>query len=422
MIQNIRGTQDFIDLGMYNFIVRTAQQYLGRYGYEEISLPILESTDLFRRSLGLATDVVNKEMFVVQSASASEKAEREQICLRPEMTASVMRAYFTNGIQQLPWRVFSHGPVFRYERPQKGRYREFHQLTVELLGAQSLAFDAEFIAMVDNFLRQGLQINSYVIALNFLGTLEDRTNYKRALLAFLEKQDNLPRAIAERKETNLLRIFDLKDEESKQALKGAPTLIEYLSPESAAAWRQLTSMLDQLSVNYVHDPYLVRGLDYYSNTVFEFVSSGLGAQNAICGGGRYDGLSLALGEKNLLPAIGVGFGIERLMLLLAEQRPDFKPEQKPALVAILPLSGAQEMLALLCAQNLREWGICTEVLLDGTSVKSMMRRANRLGARYAILIGENEQKDGTLTVKEMMSGEERIVKQDELVGALPGLV
>ncbi len=426
MIQNIRGTQDLLDMTLYNFVVDTAKHHFTRYGFDEISLPILESTDLFRRSLGLGTDVVNKEMFTVQSnadenvdkKSDDQKTSREQICLRPEMTASVMRAYVTNGVQQAPWRIFSHGPVFRYERPQKGRYRQFHQLTVEVLGAQSLAFDAEFIAMVDDFLKNGLHLNSYVVALNFLGTLGDRENYKRALLAFLDKQENLPKAIIERRETNLLRIFDLKDETCKEALKEAPNLIDYLSPESLAEWRQLTAMLDQLSISYVHDPRLVRGLDYYNKTVFEFVSTGLGAQNAICGGGRYDTLSVALGEKNPLPSIGVGFGIERLMLLLEEKKGQLPLAQKPALVAILPFSHDQQMIALLCAQNLRTSGICCEVFFDGTSIKSMMRRANKLGARYVLLIGEDEQKNNTVTVKDMMSGEEMSVRQSEVIQAL----
>lgn len=417
MIQNIRGTQDFIDLTLYNYIVDTARHHLGTYGFTEISLPILESVDLFRRSLGLGTDVVNKEMFMVYSGS-EEKADSEQICLRPEITASVMRSYFTNGIQQTPWRIFSYGPVFRYERPQKGRYRQFHQITVEVLGAEALAFDAEFIAMVDDFLRRGLRLKSCVLSINFLGTLEDRENYKRALLSFLEKQENLPRAILERKETNLLRIFDLKDQACKEALKNAPVLIDHLSPESLSEWQQLTSMLDQLSISYVHDPRLVRGLDYYNKTVFEFVSTDLGAQNAICGGGRYDTLSLALGEKKPLPSIGVGFGVERLMLLLETQKERLSLPQKPPLVTILPLSNAQTMLALLCAQNLRAKNICCEVFFDGISIKSMMRRANKLGARYAVLVGEDEQANNTFTVKDMISGEETSIKQSDIAEKL----
>lgn len=420
MIQNIRGTQDFLDLSLYNFIIDTARHHLINYGFSEIALPILESTDLFRRSLGLGTDVVNKEMFLAQSGS-EENNEKEQICLRPEMTASVMRAFFTSGVQESPWRVFSHGPVFRYERPQKGRYRQFHQLTVESLGVSSISTDAEFIAMVDNFLKNGLRLNSYVIAINFLGSLEDRENYKRALIAFLDKQDNLPKAIIERKETNLLRIFDLKDPACKEALKDAPTLTEYLSSDSRREWEELTTMLNQLSISYVHDPRLVRGLDYYNKTVFEFVSTGLGAQNAICGGGRYDTLSIALGEKNPVPSIGVGFGIERLMLLLQEQKAGLPLPQKPALVVILPFEKAQHMVALLCAQNLRAHNICCETFFDGTSIKSMMRRANKLGAKYALLIGEDEQNTNTVTVKDMTSGQETRVTQGDILKALTAL-
>lgn len=420
MLQNIRGTQDFLDLTLFNALINAARDHLTTYGFNEIALPLIEPTELFRRSLGLHTDVVTKEMFTVVAGDGEEA-----ICLRPEITASVMRAYFTHGVQEQPWRIFSYGPVFRHERPQKGRYRQFHQLTVEILGAESIAYDAEFLALIDTFLGNKLGLNNYALALNFLGSLEDRLAYKQALMGYLNKQENLPKAIIERKETNLLRIFDLKDPACKEALKDAPRLIDYLSPESTKEWETLTSTLDQLSVTYTIDPRLVRGLDYYNKTVFEFVSTQLGAQNAICGGGRYDTLSQTLGEKNPLPSIGVGFGIERLMLILQEeiaaQRSTLQLPQKPALIAILPLSLAQQNLALLCGQNLRNKGVCCDVFLGGNSIKSMMRRANKLGARYALLIGEDEQKSNTITVRDMTNSTEKKVPQHMLFETIAGV-
>lgn len=420
MLQNIRGTQDFLDLTLFNTLINAAREHLATYGFNEISLPLIEPTELFRRSLGLHTDVVTKEMFTVIAGDGEEA-----ICLRPEITASVMRTFFAHGIQDQPWRVFSYGPVFRHERPQKGRYRQFHQLTVEILGAESISYDAEFLALVDTFLKNKLGLNNYALALNFLGSLDDRIAYKQALMGYLNKQENLPKAIIERKETNLLRIFDLKDPSCKEALKDAPRLIDYLSPESTKEWETLTTTLDQLSIPYTIDPRLVRGLDYYNKTVFEFVSTQLGAQNAICGGGRYDTLSQTLGEKKPLPSIGVGFGIERLMLILQEEidakRSHLQMPQKPALIAILPLSPAQQNLALLCGQTLRNKGVCCDVFLDGNSVKSMMRRANKLGARYAILIGEDEQKSNMVTIRDMINSTEQKVPQNMLEKTVAGM-
>ncbi|HBL98129.1 TPA: histidine--tRNA ligase [Candidatus Dependentiae bacterium] len=410
MLQRIRGTQDFTDLTLFNFLSAVARAHLTHYGFNEVMTPILEPTDLFRRSLGLNTDVVTKEMFTVKAGE-----NEEAICLRPEATASIMRAFFNNGIQERPWRVFSLGPIFRHERPQKGRYRQFHQLSIEMIGAGTIMQDAEFIAMLDTFISENLRLDSYALLLNFLGTAEDRENYKRALYAFLEKQDNLPRAIQERKETNLLRIFDLKDEECKKALEHAPVLTDSLCAESRAEWDNLRSLLDQLSISYVHDPRLVRGLDYYNKTVFEFSSLDLGAQNAFCGGGRYDHLSIALGEKEPVPSMGAAFGVERLLMLLEARKDKLALPQKPPLIVLIPLAPEQQLLALIAAQELRAVGICCEALLEGASVKSMMRRANKLGAQYTILMGEDEQKGNYITLKDMVSGTEEKVKQGDMV-------
>lgn len=413
MLNRVKGTQDFLDLTLFNFFIARAREHCSLYAFDEIATPIIEPVELFRRSLGLHTDVVSKEMYTV-SATDNE----DQICLRPEATASTMRAFYNNSIAERPWKVFSFGPMFRHERPQKGRFRQFHQFNLEVIGAPDVAHDAELIALLDSFFRRSLGMNSYALKLNFLGSHEDRARYKQALLAFLDEQPNLPQPIVERKETNLLRIFDLKAPGCAEALVNAPKLIDYLSDESKRTWELLQSLLLQLGVTFVIDPYLVRGLDYYNNTVFEFVSLELGAQNSFCGGGRYDYLSQTLGEKEAVPAIGAAIGIERILMILEARKDQLPLSQKKAIVAILPLSDAQKQLALICAAFLRHNAHCCETLSDITSVKSMMRRANKLGARFAIIIGEDEQKTNMLTLKDMISGTEQKVSQEHILEKL----
>lgn len=415
MLQRIKGTQDFCDLTLYNFFVERTKKHLQLYSFDEISTPVLEATELFKRSLGLHTDVVTKEMYTVCAGESSE-----DICLRPELTASTMRAFFNNSIIERPWRVFSHGPVFRHERPQKGRWREFHQFNLEVIGAASIAYDAEIIALLDSLFSTTLNVGAYVLRLNFLGSPEDREHYKKELRLFLDKLGtDLPKEIQERKETNLLRVFDLKNPECQKALEGAPSLLDALSAESKAEWQKLQDLLGFLGVSFVVDPRLVRGLDYYNKTVFEFVSvEGLGAQNSFCGGGRYDYLSQTLGEKEAVPSLGVGIGIERVLMLLEQKRAELLLPQKPALTVVLPFGEEQKTVALICAQLLRHHDLCCEVLLDGGSVKSMMRKANKLGARSVVLIGEEEQRENVVTLKNMTTGTEKRVRQDQLVGEL----
>jgi histidyl-tRNA synthetase len=413
MLQRIRGTQDVLDLRPYNRLLELMRQHLATYNFDEIITPIIEPTELFKRSLGLHTDVVSKEMYLVTTTHDSE----ESICLRPEMTASTMRAFFNASVDQRPWRVFSCGPVFRHERPQKGRFRQFSQVNIELIGAESVAFDAEFIAMVDDFFGTVLRMQNYVLALNFLGSPADRENYKTVLNSFLDAQPNLPEKIRERQKTNILRIFDLKDEECQKALENAPVMTDYLCPESQAEWVHLRQLLDQLSVTHIHNPRLVRGLDYYNKTVFEFVGGNLGAQNALCGGGRYDFLSQTLGERDAVPAIGVGIGIERLLLSL-EGHVQFVIPPRPALTVVIPFSPAQVPLALLCASEIRAVGLCCEAFLDGGSIKNMLRKANKAGAQQVVLIGEDEQANNYVTLKHMVAGTEEKVGQAELVARI----
>lgn len=413
MIERIKGTQDFIDLSLFNFVVNQCKKHLELYHFTEIAMPIIEPTELFKRSLGLQTDVVSKEMFTI--SSRSEDGE-ESMCLRPEATASIVRAFIENGIQTTPWNVYTWGPMFRYERPQKGRFRQFHQISMEIIGAHSISYDVRFIKMLDRFFHETLGLNNYALMLNFLGCLEDRTQYKKILKEFLDSPSasGICHLCKERKEKNVLRILDCKNQHCQEIYKHAPRLIDHLCASCSDQWVQVQEQLDLLSVTYTWDPSLVRGLDYYNKTVFEFASPLLGSQSAFCGGGRYDQLISQIGGKEDQPSVGAAIGMERLMLLLEPLRANLPLEQPPALHVVMPLGKEQKTLALLVADNLEAHGHCVDVLLDGDSIKSMMRKANKMGAAFTILIGQEEQQNHTVTVKNMITGTEDKIPQVEL--------
>jgi histidyl-tRNA synthetase len=356
--------------------------------------------------------VVNKEMYMVTTQHGETG-----ICLRPEATASTMRAFFNNSITTQPWNVFSHGPMFRHERPQKGRYRQFEQITIESIGAQAIAYDAQLIGMLDHFF-QKLHITNYALLINYLGSRDDREQFKQKLATFFDKQTTLPPKIAALKDTNILRTFDLKDPASQELMQKAPVLLDHLSHDSQQEWEQLQNFLDQTSVSYSVDPTLVRGLDYYNKTVFEFVSSDLGAQSAFCAGGRYDDLAPQLGAKEAVPSIGAAMGIDRILHLLEHNRDRLQLPAKPTLHAIIPLDPKQHALALICAYELRRQNLHTDVLFDGTSIKSTLRKANKMDATYVLMIGADEQAQNYITVKDMANGEEKSIPQAELVSFL----
>lgn len=415
MILRIKGTQDFLDLSLFNYIIESAKKQLQLYHFTEIATPILEPLELFRRSLGEYTDVVMKEMFIIQS-----KDDEEHICLRPEATVSTVRAFIENGVQVTPWQVFSWGSMFRYERPQKGRYRQFHQITIEVLGAASITYDVQLIKMLDRYFHETLNLNNYALMINFLGSPADRENFKAALKKFLESGQaaGICELCKIRKEKNIMRIFDCKTASCQVIYKQAPVITDYLSAESAQRWQQLQDQLSLLSISFVHNPFLVRGLDYYNDTVFEFASKNLGAQNAFCAGGRYDGLAAQLGYDKPLPSLGASIGIERLLMLLEPMRASLPLPQQPPLHVVMPLAQQNQTVALFIADLLQAQNFCVDVLLDGDSLKSMMRQANRMGAKYALLVGEEEQQTRTVTVKDMLSGAQERIPQTELVNYL----
>ena len=410
MFSLIKGTQDILDYRLTDGVLQIIQSHLKNYNFAQISTPILESVELFERGLGVATDVVGKEMFLVQS-----KSDRERICLRPEMTAGTVRAFVQEqGSLVLPWKVFSYGPAFRYERPQKGRLRQFHQVSIESLGTSSVMYDAFFISMLSHLFEEKLNIENFVLHINFLGQPVDRQIFKIHLYDFLVEHDAiLCETCRQRKDSNILRVFDCKNETCRELYKKAPKITDHLTAESQAEWQMVQDQLLQLSITFVHDPYLVRGLDYYNKTVFEFVGLSLGAQNTFCGGGRYDSLAQQLGSKELVPAFGAGIGMERLLLVLENQQEKFATK-RPSLVCIIPCEAAQNNTALLIADHLQAAGVCIDVLLDAASLKSKLRKADKLQAKYAIVIGQVEQEQNFVMIKNMMTGQDEKVSQADL--------
>ncbi len=361
------------------------------YGYAELRTPLIEHTKLFVRSIGDTTDVVEKEMYAFER-------HRDQLCLRPEGTASAARAYVQHSVQaqEAVSRWYYLGPMFRAERAQRGRYRQFHQAGCEIFGDAGPACDAELIEMLVS-LFSGLGIADVTVHLNSLGSQGTRERYREALLAYLTPHaSKLSEDSQRRLQKNPLRVLDSKAPEDQAIVADAPKLLELLSQADQAHFDQLKQYLDAYGVSYQVDPTLVRGLDYYTRTLFELKSSSgeLGAQNTLCGGGRYDNMIQSLGGPDV-PAIGFAMGLERILLALGES----KPRQK-SLVFVAPLGEAAIAQALVLGRDLRQVGILTEVDARGNSMKSMLRRANHLGARFVLVLGESELERGVVQLKD----------------------
>ena len=416
MISRVRGTRDIFKAQEFLEVFKIIKKHLHQYRFQQVILPSIESLDLFKRALGQETDVVSKEMFVVSSSSADQK--KEQICLRPEATAQMVRAFIENGVQDLPWKVFCNGSMFRYERPQKGRFREFYQCSMEIIGSASVSEDVHLITMLDTLFAQKFNLSEYALHINFLGCPEDRKKFTEKLHTFLGKHESsICDTCKKRKESNILRVFDCKNPDCQKVYNDAPHLTDDLCEPCAGDWKEVQDRLEELSVSFVHNTKLVRGLDYYNKTIFEFVSPLLGAQSAFCAGGRYDSLVSLLGGKQDQPSIGAAIGVDRLQILLEETQSTLLEQQLTPLYVIVPLEKDQHPVALKLAQSLLNQGFCVDVLFEG-KVKSMMRKANKMGAEAVLLLGTDEQSQGTVTFKDMQSGESQAVKQIDVAGLL----
>ncbi len=407
-LQPARGTRDIIseDQRRHSHVIETARRIAGFYGFDEWTTPIFEDTQVFSRSLGETSDVVSKEMYTFDDRGG------RSITLRPEGTAGVCRALVSNGLtQSLPQKVFYAGPMFRYEHPQKGRYRQFHQIGAELIGPGEPLADAEIIALGRDILAALGLAGRTVLELNTLGDVESRQAWRTALVGyFAEVRDRLSEDSQARLDRNPLRILDSKSAADQALVAEAPSIEAYLTPEARRFWDDLRAALDGFGVQFRENPRIVRGLDYYSHTAFEFVTAELGAQGTVLAGGRYDGLVADMGGPPT-PAVGWAAGIERLSMLL---------EAAPAAalpVAVVPVGEAAVPAALAVLQTLRGAGIRAEMAYRG-NLKRRMERANRIGAGYAVILGEEEVARGVAQVKHLGQGGQEEVALDGLAARL----
>ncbi len=380
------------------------------YGFKEIRTPIFERTELFIRSVGEGTDIVSKEMYTFM-----DRGDRS-LTLRPEGTAPSMRAFVEKKLysQSGLHKYYYLGPMFRYERPQAGRYRQYHQFGAEALGNDSPEQDVELIDMMCEIYRR-LGLKNLTICINSVGDVQTRTDYKKALIEYLTPHfPELSADSQERFSKNILRILDSKDPKDKKILVDAPTILDYLQPEPKAHFEKVLKLLDALNISYTVQPSLVRGLDYYNKTVFEITSGEIGAQNAIGGGGRYDGLTSALGGPDL-PAVGFGTGLERILQTMLKQNAPFSPSSHPFLF-LVPLGdkGLEFCFQLLC--RLRHDKIAAEIDLSSKKIQHGLSLANALGAEYAIIIGDNELSSNRASLKNMTTREAEEVSLDALFG------
>ncbi|MFM2159311.1 MAG: hypothetical protein RLZZ124_1785, partial [Cyanobacteriota bacterium] len=380
-------------IGLWQHVEARAREHFRRAAIREIRTPLLEVTELFARGIGEATDVVGKEMYTFL-----DRGERS-CTLRPEGTASVVRAAIQHGLlSQGPQRLWYGGPMFRYERPQAGRQRQFHQIGLECLGFADPRADVEAIAIAWDLLTH-LGVGGLTLELNSLGSSEDRSRYRQQLVAFLEQhREQLDPDSQDRLERNPLRILDSKNATTQALLANAPTLADALAPESRERFERVKAGLSALSIPFSLNPRLVRGLDYYSHTAFEITSSQLGAQATVCGGGRYDGLVEQLGGP-ATPAIGWALGMERLVLLLAQA--EREPVASAPQLYLISRGEQGELQALLLARQLRQRGVCVELDLSGSAFGKQFKRADRSGAGLAVVIGDSEAEQGLVILKDL---------------------
>ena len=405
-LQPVRGTHDLLPEAMraHRHVVDTAASVALCYGFEEISTPVFEFTNVFSRTLGDTSDVVTKEMYTFEDKGG------EQITLRPENTAGVARAFISHGLaQQAPVKYFYAGPMFRYERPQKGRQRQFHQIGVELIGAAQPQADVEVIAAGVAILKDLGIYEETTLELNTLGDPASRAAYRDALVAYFSAhKDRLSEDSLMRLEKNPLRILDSKDAGDRELVKDAPSFGDFLNEESKSFFKAVTDGLDALGIAYELNPRLVRGLDYYCHTCFEFTTQALGAQGTVMAGGRYDGLIEQMGSQPT-PGVGWAAGIERLAMLATDIPEAVRP------LVVVPLGEAAETRAFTLAEEIRAGGYRVEMAYGG-NMKKRMKHANKINAGIAIILGDNELEKGVAMVKDLDSGEQEEVALDQLTG------
>ena len=403
--QPVRGTQSLLgeEADRFHAVVDAFDRVRRLFGFRRVEVPVIEQTAVFARTIGETTDVVSKEMYSFEDRGG------ELITLRPEFTAGICRAYLSEGWQQFaPLKLAVHGPAFRYERPQKGRFRQFHQLDAEVIGAGEAAADVELLSLGDQLLRELGIHEGVTLQLNTLGDAETRDAWRSALIEYFEAhRDSLSEDSLARLERNPLRILDTKDPKERPIADAAPSIDDYLTGEASDFFGQVTAGLDAAGVKWVRNSHLVRGLDYYRHTAFEFVTDRLGAQGTVIAGGRYDGLIEALGGPHT-PAVGWAAGIERLGMMIDAPKPE------AATVAVVPLGEKAEAAAQGIVAGLRRQGVAADMAYRG-NMKKRLSRANASGAKYALILGDNELESGEAQLKDLTTGEQRAVSLD-LIG------
>jgi histidyl-tRNA synthetase len=407
-LQPVRGTHDLLpdDARRHDHVAAVARDTAALYGFQEVATPIFEFTEVFKRTLGETSDIVSKEMYTFEDRGG------DLLTLRPEATAGIARAFISGGLQQnLPLKFFTSGPMFRYERPQKGRLRQFHQIDIEILGVPEPAADVEVIAVGAHIL-DALGVRAETkLELNTLGDGDSRAAYREVLVAYLNDHlDGLSEDSRTRLTRNPLRILDSKDEGDRKIIDGAPVYGDHLNDASRRFFDAVTTGLGDLGIAFEINPRLVRGLDYYCHTAFEFTTESLGAQGAVIAGGRYDGLIAQMGGPDT-PGIGWAGGIERLAMLAGEAPAPGRP------VAMVPLGVDAERRAAPIADTLRRAGIAVEIGYRG-NLSRRMKRANRINARFAVIVGDDEIAAAAATVRDLDSGEQSAVAFDRLADFL----
>ncbi len=402
---------------LWQKLENTVKNVISAYGYNEVRMPIVEETNLFSRAVGEETDVVSKEMYTFDDRNG------DSLTLRPEGTAGCVRSCIQNSlINRDEQRLWYMGPMFRHERPQKGRYRQFHQCGVEVFGLNGPDVDAELIMMTARLWRE-LGIDKYVrLELNSIGSQEDRADYRTALVAFLEQHiDVLDEDCKRRMHTNPLRVLDTKNPDIQAILGDAPRLSEYLGEESKAHFAGLCELLDAAGIEYTVNERLVRGLDYYNRTVFEWITESLGAQGTVCGGGRYDGLVEQLGGKPT-PAVGFAMGLERLVLML--ETLELTDVRRSVDVYVVTAGEGTMMAGMKLAEQLREAisGVRVMNHFGGGNFKKQFKRADKVGAVVALVLGENEVADNTVVLKDLVGGEQETYSQAEVAEKIAALI
>ncbi|MEJ2764284.1 histidine--tRNA ligase [Photobacterium sp. MCCC 1A19761] len=418
-IQAIRGMNDCLpsQSPLWQKVETTIKQVVSAYGYSEVRMPIVESTHLFSRAIGEVTDVVEKEMYTFDDRNG------DSLTLRPEGTAGCVRSGIQNGLlYNQEQRLWYTGPMFRHERPQKGRYRQFHQFGVEVFGLNGPDVDAELIMMTARMWRE-LGIDKHVrLELNSIGSLEARANYRQALVTFLEQYvEVLDDDCKRRMHTNPLRVLDTKNMAIQEILRDAPKLSDYLDEESKQHFAGLCELLDAAGIEYQVNERLVRGLDYYNRTVFEWITESLGSQGTVCGGGRYDGLVEQLGGK-ASPAVGFAMGLERLVLMM--ETLELTDVRRPVDVYMVTAGEGTMMAGMKLAEKLRELvpGLRVMTHFGGGNFKKQFKRADNVGAAVALVLGENEIADHSVVVKDLRGGEQITMSQDEVAAKLAELI